>query len=520
MKSFNLIDKEWIPCLFLNGESRNLSLRETLADGANIRELYSPSPLITASIQRLLQAVLWRVFRIEGLTDWKALWRAGAFDATLLDLYLDQWHERFDLLHPERPFYQMSRLNLAKRTPLKRIGWEFAAGNNGTLFDHSSDDDRPVIDPADAARWVTATQCFAASAGRGELGQLHTKDSPWSRGAVIFLLGDNLFQTLSLNLLGLIREDFGQTEDDIPVWEKREDWEPAYDLTPAGILEYLTWQSRAIRLLPDENGDLRECYLAQGRSLREDFKREPAYAYEKDVKLGLRTWQFNEGRVWWRDSHTLLNLAADAPFLLPKSLHHLGGMVRENIVDRKHLYQLQVLGQSLEAGQPIIRFWRNERLPISPDYLNEKSLLDKLREAIKLSEAYADVLMESSYNLARCLIEFTSGRQPDKKDVRDMVKHWQPDSIYWSQLEAPFKKLLISLPTDRSDPDEYDEYEYGRQAMPEWASTLSRATRSAFLNAAKSLDGSSRGLKALAIAERSFNAKMNKLSAGINQQSQ
>ena len=28
MKSFNLIDKEWIPCLFLNGESRNLSIRE------------------------------------------------------------------------------------------------------------------------------------------------------------------------------------------------------------------------------------------------------------------------------------------------------------------------------------------------------------------------------------------------------------------------------------------------------------------------------------------------------------
>ena len=101
-----------------------------------------------------------------------------------------------------------------------------------------------------------------------------------------------------------------------------------------------------------------------------------------------------------------------------------------------------------------------------------------------------------------------------------MVKTWQPDSMYWSQLEAPFKKLLLSLPTDRSDPDEYDEYEYGRQAMPEWASTLSRTTRSAFLNAAKSLDGSSRGLKALAIAERSFNAKMNKLSAGINQQSQ
>jgi hypothetical protein len=34
---------------------------------------------------------------------------------------------------------------------------------------------------------------------------------------------------------------------------------------------------------PTTNGELRECYLAQGRAISEEFKREPAYAYEKDV---------------------------------------------------------------------------------------------------------------------------------------------------------------------------------------------------------------------------------------------
>jgi CRISPR system Cascade subunit CasA len=53
-------------------------------------------------------AILWRVLRLEGLADWKALWKPGELStSTLLDSYLGQWHEQFDLLHPDRPFYQM-----------------------------------------------------------------------------------------------------------------------------------------------------------------------------------------------------------------------------------------------------------------------------------------------------------------------------------------------------------------------------------------------------------------------------
>lgn len=517
MKSFNLIDREWIPCLFLNGETKDLSLWETMTAAPHIREIYSTSPLVTASIHRLLMAILWRVLRLEVLADWKEIWKPGEFNQSVLETYLGQWHEKFDLLDPDRPFYQCRQLNLSRRTPLKRIGWEFAAGNNGTLFDHSFDDDRPVIEPADAARWLVATQCFAASAGKSET--LHTKDSPWSRGAVIFIQGDNLFQTLLLNLLGLIRQDFPVSGDDRPVWESDQDWEPSHSQLPLGICEYLTWQSRAIRLLPDTNGELRECYFAQGRAINEEFKLEPVYAYRRDPKTGLHPWQFNDGRVLWRDSHTLFNLADDAPYLLPRALHHLATLISSKVLPRKHLYQLQVLGQSLEAGQPIIRFWRNERLPLSPEYLNDKLLLDKLREALRLSEEYATVLMQACHTLARLLIEFTSGRQPDKKDVGNVVKHWQPDSLYWSQLEAPFRRLLIALPDDRSEPDEDDEYEYGLNSIPAWSSTLDQAARSAFLKVADNLDGSSRGLKALAGAERSFAAKLRVLSTSLNQPS-
>jgi len=511
MPSFNLLDERWIPCVMTSGEARDLSLLDALVEADQVRELFDASPLVTAALHRLLLAVLWRCFLLRSLADWKSLWQGKHFDAARLDAYVDQWRERFDLLHPEKPFYQLGSLTLGKRTPLKRLGWEFAAGNNGTLFDHSSDDDRPAIEPKVAARWIVATHCFAASAGKSET--IHTKDSPWSRGAAILMQGDNLFETLSLNLLNLLRTDFPQSGDDLPAWERDAVWQPQHDQTPDGMLEYLTWQSRAIKLLPNENGDLRECHFAQGRAIREDFKTEPTYAYKRDPKLGLLVWQFNEDRALWRDSHSLFNLSDDAPFQLPQALHHLAKLVREKALDRQRLYRLQILGQCLESGQPTIHFWRNERLPLSADYLNEKPLLDKLREAVTLSEDVARVLQSGVYSLAKALLEFIADRQPDKKDVQQMTAHLQTESFYWSQLEASFKHLLIGLPTDQTQGEE-GEAVYGKQALTDWARVLEKTANDAFHIATRSLDGSSRALKAVAVAERGFRRKLRETLKG------
>jgi CRISPR system Cascade subunit CasA len=507
MPSFNLLDEKWIPTVMADSEPGELSLREALIEAHRTKELFDNSPLLTAALHRVLLAVLWRVFPLRSLPEWKTLWQAQHFDSARLEAYFDQWRERFDLLHPEKPFYQVGSLTLSKRTPLKRLGWEFAAGNNGTLFDHSSDDDRPAIEPKVVARWIVATQCFAASAGRGESGQLHTKDSPWSRGAAILIQGDNLFETLTLNLLNFLRTDFPQSNDDLPTWESDTDWQPQYDETPGGILEYLTWQSRAIKLLPNDMGQLCECYFAQGRAVHNDFKIEPMYAYKRDQKLGLLVWLFNEDRVLWRDSHALFNLSDDAPFQLPQTLHHLARLVREKTLGRDKLYRLQVLGQSLESGQPTIRFWRNERLPLRPDYLNEKLLLGRLRSGVMLSEKVAKVLQSGVYSLAKALLEFITNRQPDTKDIKQMTTHLQTETFYWSQLEAPFKQLLTDLPLDQTQDDE-GEIIYGAHALAEWARTLERTAKEAFLIATRSLDTSSRALKAVALAEHRFNTKL------------
>lgn len=65
--SFNLIDEPWIPCIRLDGKPDELSLRAVFAQAHQLREIRGDSPLETASLHRLLLAVLHRVFGPYGV---------------------------------------------------------------------------------------------------------------------------------------------------------------------------------------------------------------------------------------------------------------------------------------------------------------------------------------------------------------------------------------------------------------------------------------------------------------------
>ena len=80
--SFNLIDKPWIPCLTPDGERVELGLRDMLVQAHKLREIYGDTPLETASLHRLLLAVLHRVFGPKKPSVWKSLWGQERFDGS------------------------------------------------------------------------------------------------------------------------------------------------------------------------------------------------------------------------------------------------------------------------------------------------------------------------------------------------------------------------------------------------------------------------------------------------------
>ena len=172
--TYDLRTQPWIPCMRNDGAVVTLGLQTALAEAHTLRELGGESPLVTAALYRLLLAVLHRVY--DGPADpdaWGAIWDARQFDAARLDAYFDRWGERFDLFHPERPFYQAADERVKPKS-LSDFIFHAASGNNATLFDHHTDEGGLVLMPSEAARMMLAAQTFGLCAPKALLCNLLT----------------------------------------------------------------------------------------------------------------------------------------------------------------------------------------------------------------------------------------------------------------------------------------------------------------------------------------------------------
>src|SRR5262249_55170132 len=117
------------------------------------------------------------------------------------------------------------------------------------------------------------------------------------------------------------------------------------------------------------------------------------------------------------------------------------------------------------------------------------------------------VVRVCKHALAKELIEYIAERQARGEDIKPVSEYLSSEALYWAQLQPPFRRLLTDLPNDVSEDDE-GEIEYGRKQMPVWARTLREVANEAFHITTRSLDGTSRSLKAVAVAERGFQAKL------------
>ena len=133
--SFNLIDQAWIPCTHPDGRMEELSLRETLARAHDLRGIQCDSPLETASLYRLLLAVIHSVLRGPKTKGaWAELWNTKQFETSKFDAYFKKWQTRFDLFDKERPFYQIRGETMVEKSALLLTHGMSTANE---LFEHS-----------------------------------------------------------------------------------------------------------------------------------------------------------------------------------------------------------------------------------------------------------------------------------------------------------------------------------------------------------------------------------------------
>jgi len=271
MPTFDLIQEAFIPCVRRDGSAAEYGLRDVLVKAHEIADLKDDSPLVTVALHRLLLAILHRCYDgPKKSSERVAVYKTGRFDATRITEYLEKWKERFDLFSETYPFYQRAGFKTAEPSGVNRLAQELSRGNNAALFDHTTDDPPPALSPAQTARVVVAEQAFAVGGGKSDTGS--TTHAPLVSGAVVLARGNTLFETLWLNLTTYDGEErpVASEPEDAPVWERPPVDPHRMPPTPSGYLDYLTWQGRTLRVIPETENEkvvVRRVSYAQGRRL-------------------------------------------------------------------------------------------------------------------------------------------------------------------------------------------------------------------------------------------------------------
>ncbi|MFJ5678277.1 type I-E CRISPR-associated protein Cse1/CasA [Streptomyces sp. NPDC093097] len=299
--NFDLVSSPWLPVQRTDGTVTEVSLLGLFEQAESLRRLVGDVPTQEIALLRLLLAILYDA--LDGpveVEDWEDLWLSDdPFSA--VPAYLERHRARFDLWHPERPFYQVADLHTAKDevAPLSRIVADVPVGE--PLFAMR----RPGVESlsyAEAARWLVHAHAYDTSGiksamvgdERGKAGKVY----PLGVGSLgnlggVFAEGSTLRETLLLNLIALEEIGDGATGaagEDMPAWRQTEPLGAgeragsAGQGQPMGLRDLYTWQSRRIRLHA-EGGVVTGVVLGYGDplALTAPWKLEPMSAWRRNA---------------------------------------------------------------------------------------------------------------------------------------------------------------------------------------------------------------------------------------------
>ncbi len=330
--SFNLVEEKWLPCLMLKKHFEYLSLKEVLTNAPEIQEIVGDSPPITISLHRLLLAVLHRALDApKNYDEWNEYWQDKSWNKrNKLENYFAEWKHRFDLFDETHPFYQVGSLSEKIKNDSNQgavIQLYFQAKANATLFEHSNKSSPKPLNPSEVARMLISIQAFDYGGTKtADNGQESASPSPLIGSAVGLIKGNNLFETLMLNLHQYNEneeEPFPfKKENDLPAWE-RDSETKAGERMPEGYLDILTWQSRRILLKPEVNANgeiiVNRALLMRGyefpkgsKNKNSKFKekyvlkdKETMLAFKDDDSKGWISIGFEANKALWRNKALL-----------------------------------------------------------------------------------------------------------------------------------------------------------------------------------------------------------------------
>ncbi|MEC4088126.1 type I-E CRISPR-associated protein Cse1/CasA [Pseudoalteromonas rubra] len=506
---YDLLTESWIPAQDLQGVTNEYSILSLFEAAPKLKRIVHEKPLVVASIQRLLLAILYRSYGYLEPDEWDEIFRMGEFDKKVVHyLTSSECEGRFDLFSKTYPFFQTA--NFTKEngnlTPVKKLSPDFACGNNKTLFNHIADHHEFSLTPEEAALQLLVCQYYSLCGGNSgssiQFGKHpNLANAPLVGGAVVMVEGENLFQSLMLNLHMPKNEVWLDHTTDLPIWEQNE-IEPPTTRALRGLTDYLTWRARHVRLLPDNNGQIRKMYYAQGLPIPKEIEQEPYFAYQLN-KQGIKspvTISFE--RACWRDTASLLQYSRTIktgiePFDLRPAGVQLIAAEDNELIDSLRL-NCQLIGLENNKGNPLA--WFEERLPL-PINLIERDLANNNKSSEILLESLE--ITERTHNqLLSAIRVFASNLLPDgatTKDITTKVKSINPSRFYWPKLNESFEQFIWALDNNI------------KEAKSSWCKVCRETAYTAFEEATRSWSyGGIRAHRGLSLGKQYLEAMLHK----------
>jgi len=475
---FNLVDEPWIRVRAKDGSIREVSLRELFAQAPEIVAITGEIPTQDVAILRILLAILHRA--VDGPLDtdeWAAL--SANWDGVIeqVNTYLDKYYTRFWLADPDQPFMQAADLHTA-RDEISELTKIICDGPGASTFLTTRlGENLETLNWAEAARWLIHTQAYDISGiksgavrdPRVKGGKGYPIGTGWAgQIGIVHLVGDNLKQTLLLNLMV---PDYAGMEividADIPVWERSpltalpENWDAkagtdqAYR-QPNGPIDLYTWPSRRIRLIGTPEQVI-GVVVAQGDRAtpqnRQSVEPMSAWRYSEPQTKKFRTLTYmpqkhDPAKSFWRGLEALLPKTSSSARekdgqlrKLPPSLTNWVGALRTEGHLPQSLVAWRAVGMEYGSNESVFDELIVDDLAL-PTAIFEKdsdNLVELVLAAVESANQAVDALGKFAQNIA-----LAAGACNESSGPRDRIS-----TIAFSNLDQLFRIWVRDLSLDK-----------------------------------------------------------------------
>lgn len=466
--SFDLLDEPWITCLTTDGSTVDVSLLGLFRRATELREIVGDLPTQGYALLRLALAVLHRA--VDGPPDeraWHALWRADAPPMDRIEAHLRAHADRFDLFHPETPFFQVAGMRTAKGEffGLERMIADVPNGHPYLTTRIGRGLDR--ITPAEAARWLVHAHAFDTNGiksgivgdeGRIKGGRVYPLGTSWAGNlGGLYVEGRTVWETLLLNLIPTDQPDLVRSSD-----RDRASWEadppgptasPDAAQRPYGPVDLYTWPSRRILLQGDRDG-VTGVVVGYGDPLtpQNRHRLEPLTAWRRSTpqekKLGLplvyMPKEHDPARALWRGLDAILPAAAPRGKADAGATYVTAGVVEwvGRALEGDWPVALRAVGMVYGTHSAVVADVVDDRLLVRLDLIGSGGA-----SAQHLVTAAAEATEEAVFALRNLASNLVGAAGGSDTRLTDGARARAAEQAY-AALDQPFRRWLSTLGAD------------------------------------------------------------------------